>query len=130
MNEETKTPHVSEDTQMYVPEENDTVHHEEPIANGPVILLLVVLLIAILGGMYYWFMMLETNEVPMEETITRPSAEENNEPESTTAEAQADAMTVMSSSDEINAIEADLETTDLNSLDTEMQAIENELNSI
>lgn len=122
-----------EENNMTTPEEMTTqpeMTNDEPIANGPVLALLAVLLLVVLGGMYYWYTNLESTEPAVVETPTRPTAEENNEPESTTAEAQAGAATIVSTSDEISAIEADLESTDLESLDTELQAIENELNSI
>lgn len=100
----------------------------EGIANGPILVLLVVLLIAILGGMYRWFVILN-NEVPTINAGLRPSAAENNEAESTTAEARVEAMGVVSSSDEIPAIEADIESTDLDSMESELDAIEAELDA-
>jgi uncharacterized protein HemX len=103
---------------------------EVKVTNGPILVLLAVIMMIILGGMYYWYTTIDNALIPNQASYTRPTAEENNEPESTTAEAQADAMGVVSTSDEINAIEADLESTDLDTLDAELQAIENELNSI
>jgi len=76
--------------------------------------------------MYYWFLTLESAEVEPA-PIERPSREENNEPESTTAEAQVDTMQAVSTSDEITAIEADVEATNLESLDAELNAIDAEL---
>lgn len=102
--------------------------HTESIANGPILVLLVVLLIAILAGMYRWFVLLDNN-TPIIPAGLRPTAEQNNEPESTTAEARAEAMGVVSSSDEIPAIEADIESTDLDSLESELDAIEAELDA-
>ena len=100
----------------------------ESIANGPILLLLIVLLLAILGGMYRWFVILE-KEVPTFPSSLRPSAALNNEPESTTAEAQVEAYGVVSTSDEIPAIEADIEGTNLDSLEGELDAIEAELDA-
>lgn len=100
----------------------------EGITNGPILILLVVLLIAILGGMYRWFVILN-NDVPTINAGLRPSAAENNEPESTTAEARVEAMGVVSSSNEIPAIEADIESTDLDSMESELDAIEAELDA-
>lgn len=101
------------------------------IVNGPLLLGLALLLIALLGGMYYWFSTMEMNTGPTAPTpaAERPTAEENNEPESTTAETQARTMQTTSTSDEISAIEADVEATDLESLDTELNAIDAELNA-
>ncbi|MEZ4103953.1 MAG: hypothetical protein R3B60_01570 [Candidatus Paceibacterota bacterium] len=57
----------------------------------------------------------------------RPSPEINKEPESATAYAQVDSLKVMSPSDELEAIEADLNSTNLDSLTLELQTIEREL---
>ncbi len=100
----------------------------EGIANGPILILLVVLLIAILGGMYRWFVILN-NDVPSISAGLRPAAAENNEPKNTTTEARVEAMGVVSSSDEIPAIEADIESTDLDSLESELDSIEMELDA-
>ena len=100
----------------------------EGITNGPILILLVVLLIAILGGMYRWFVILN-NDVPTINAGLRPTALENDEPESTTAEARVEAMGVVSNSDEIPAIEADIESTDLDSMESELDAIEAELDA-
>ena len=100
----------------------------ENIANGPILFLLVVLLLAILGGMYRWFVVLDKN-VPTISTSLRPTAEQNNEPESTTAEAQVEAYGVVSTSDEIPAIEADVAGTNLDSLDNELNAIDAEIDA-
>ncbi len=103
---------------------------EVVVTNGPILVLLAVIMLIILGGMYYWYTTIDQTVATKQVNPSRPTAEQNNEPESTTAEAQTEAMEVVSTSDEINAIEADLESTDLESLDAEMQAIENELNNI
>ena len=105
-----------------------TVAEPENIANGPILFLLVVLLLAILGGMYRWFVVLDKN-VPTISTSLRPTAEQNNEPESTTAEAQVEAYGVVSTSDEIPAIEADVAGTNLDSLDNELNAIDAEIDA-
>jgi hypothetical protein len=59
----------------------------------------------------------------------RPTAEENNEPESTTAEARTDLMGVVSTSDELDAIEADAKSTNLEDLTSEITPIETELDA-
>jgi hypothetical protein len=101
----------------------------ESVTNGPILVLLVVLLLSVLGGMYYWFTVVRTNTPVTFPTSLRPSTFQNNEPESTTAEAQVEAMGVVSTSDEIPAIEADVESTDLDSLDSELNAIEAEIDA-
>lgn len=102
-----------------------SVEPEHKLISAPILILLMLLLLLILGGLGYWYLSLE--EPAMIEEFTRPTAEENNEPESTTAEAQVETMQAVSTSDEIPAIEADLESTNLDSLDAEIQAIEAEL---
>lgn len=117
-----------EDSQKDISQQITQPVDTEGITNGPILILLVVLLIAILGGMYRWFVILN-NDVPTINAGLRPSAAENNEPESTTAEARVEAMGVVSSSNEIPAIEADIESTDLDSMESELDAIEAELDA-
>ena len=117
-----------EDSQKDISQQITQPVDTEGITNGPILILLVVLLIAILGGMYRWFVILN-NDVPTINAGLRPSAAENNEPESTTAEARVEAMGVVSNSDEIPAIEADIESTDLDSMESELDAIEAELDA-
>lgn len=107
----------------------DTAADEPRLVSGPILLLLAAALIAILGGLYYWFSTLTPTTPMPAPAVERPSAEENNEPESTTAEAQVETMSATSPSDEIEAIEADIEATNLDSLDAEMTAIEAELDA-
>lgn len=124
-----KKPEVG-DVPMHMPEGTTKTVAEEvvPIANGPILLLLVALLLIVLGGMYYWYTILQ-NQASSNPTYTRPTADQNNEPESTTAEAQVEMIQVVSTSDEISAIEADLDSTNLDSLDAELNAIDAELNA-
>jgi hypothetical protein len=104
-------------------------HTDERITNGPVIALLIILLLAVLAGMYYWFSAQEKDTPVITNDRLRPTAEENKEPESTTAQAQVEALGVVSTSDEIPAIEADVESTNLDSLETELDAIEAEIDA-
>ncbi|MCA9355550.1 hypothetical protein KC865_03300 [Candidatus Kaiserbacteria bacterium] len=134
MNEENKNVHTPdfEGEKMKMPENSDTrpaPEEEEStgVINGPLLFGLAVLLIAILGGMYYWFASLTVSNEEEMPVIDRPTAEENNEPESTTAEAQVETLQAVSTSDEIEAIEADLEATNLDSLDAELNAIDAEI---
>ncbi len=90
---------------------------------------LITLLIIILAGLYVWGKMLSEQIVPANPTteIERPTAEENNEPESTNAEAEVETLDALSTSDEISAIEADLRATDATNMDAEITAVEAEL---
>jgi hypothetical protein len=87
---------------------------------------LFILLVLICGGLAYWYFMVMP-PTPAPTVPLRPTPEMNNEPESTTAEAQAESLGVVSTSDEIDALEADLESTNLGSLDAELSAIEAEM---
>lgn len=109
----------------------------EPTAQGPIagrfgllVFMLVVMLIGLLAGLYWWYEVIsQPPATPAAPVAERPTAAENNEPESTTAEAQVETMRAVSPSDELSAIEADLESTQLNALDAELTAIEAELDA-
>lgn len=92
---------------------------------GPIIGVLFVLLVLILGGLYIWGSMLTKDAEPG----TIPRQIENNEPETPRAEADTQILNTVSSSDDIDAIEADLESTDLDSLDAELDEIDRELDA-
>lgn len=90
---------------------------------GIIIALLAAALVLIALAWYLWFRAIpEPAPAPI-----RPTAAMNNEPESTTAEAQADALLVLSTSNELNTIIADLAGTDTTALESEFTAIEAEL---
>ena len=93
---------------------------------APIIIILFLILGIILGGLYYWYT-ISTKPIAIDLSPTRPTLETNKEPETPTATAQVDSLTVMSTSDEISAIEADLLSTDLDSLEMEINQIEAEL---
>jgi len=136
MNEEQNNPHTTPHDdigeEIKLPENAAPLSDpdEQPV-RGPVILFIGILLLAILVGLVLWFMSMQNNNTPEPAPAldTRPTPEENNEPESTTAEAQTDNLETVSTSDEISAIEADLEATDLEALDAELNAIEAELDA-
>jgi cell division protein FtsX len=95
------------------------------LMSGPILILLVAILLALLGGIYYWYTIVMST--PITATPSRPSAAMNNEPESTTAEARAGATDVVSTSDDLDAIGADIESTKLEDIDEGFTAIESEL---
>jgi len=125
-NKEVQTPDFSNE-EMKMPEnavvQTNTRTESDSVINGPLLITLAVLLVLILGGMYYWFASLNA-PAPVAPAAERPTAEQNNEPESTTAEAQTETTQAVSTSDELSAIEADLEATNLESMDSEMEAID------
>lgn len=123
-----------EGEEMKIPEGQEIIPTEASVAevqasvSAPVLVVLTIILLAILGGLGYWYYLVTT--MPLLEPVpTRPTAEQNREPESDTVRARTEASTVVSTSDEITALEADIEATNLDDLDTEMNAIEAELNS-
>lgn len=93
----------------------------------PILVLLFLILVAILGGLYYWYLLVTKPE--MLDTLTRPTAEQNNEPESTTAEARTGVTDVVSTSDDVGAIQADLDSTQFEDIDTLTAPMESELNA-
>lgn len=100
----------------------------EPKTVSTLILLLVLALVAIMGGIGYWYYLGQQAETAPA-IVTRPPLESNKEPETPTATAQTDSLNTMSTSDEISTIEADIESTNLDSLDSELVQIETELNA-
>jgi len=129
-NSKPKLPDISEE-ELKMPKGAVPTSKSNPApVHGGIIILLIILLLGILGGLYVWFNYLTKNSYIPDITTTRPTLEENNEPESTTAEAVAETQQAVSTSDEVAAIEADLEATDLDSLDTELQAIDAELDAL
>jgi hypothetical protein len=104
--------------------QNNTVPERRSLVIG----LLAGALILVLVGLFFWYKASQLPPAPVPAPV-RPTAQMNNEPESTTAEAQTESFGAISTSDELNAIEADLESTNLDSLESELIQIETELNA-
>ncbi len=105
----------------------ETVIDPKPFEQKQLILItLSVALGAILIGLFLWYQALNTMPAPQPDSL-RPTAAMNNEPESTTAEAETESFGALSTSNEIEAIEADLESTNLDSLESELIQISTEL---
>ena len=98
------------------------------LLSAPIIILLFLILVAILAGFYYWYTLVMKDQV-VPPTNIRPTAEQNNEPESTTAEARTGLMDVVSTSDELEAIAADAQSTNLEDLTSEITPIETDLDA-
>lgn len=80
---------------------------------GPVIGLVIILIIIVAGGLYFW---------SSRETLA-PQNGESNIQESTTTPASTETINEQGSSDEINSIEADLNSfneADINGLDSDL----------
>lgn len=97
---------------------------------GVILGILIVILVLILGGLYLWGTTMQNGSDLPAPTAQRPTDEENNEPESTNAEADVDTSAALSTSNELDAIEADIESTNLDQLDAELDTIDAELDTI
>lgn len=117
-----------EGEEMKLPVQNITIE-ESPVdtqTKGTLIVVLFAALAVILAGMFYWYKI--TSVVIIEDTVpARPTTDTNKEPETTTATAQVQSFSALSTSNELNAIEADLESTNLDSLESELPQIDTEL---
>ena len=105
------------------------VQTEQPSHIGVILGVLVLLLMVILGGLYLWgtSMQNQQNLPVVDSTPQRPTAEENNEPESTNAETDVEIDAALSTSDELSAIQADIDSTRMDTLNKEIPAIEAEV---
>ncbi|MFA5831549.1 MAG: hypothetical protein WC878_07015 [Candidatus Paceibacterota bacterium] len=92
---------------------------------GALIGTMIIIVILILGGAYLWSTRVQPKiSAPTENT--QPADDANTamlEQSADAADAQIDQLTSQSPSDETASIEADLNATDLNSLDKELQSI-------
>lgn len=123
------TEPIISDDELKLPEEAmQATHAGNEHSALPVILgVIIVLLVLILGGLYLWGTTLGPAPLPTDDSL-RPTAEENNEPESNTADAQVQALETVSTSNTLEAIEADVEATNLDAIDSELGTIDAELN--
>ncbi|MEX0652140.1 MAG: hypothetical protein WD509_01465 [Candidatus Paceibacterota bacterium] len=116
MNEENKN--VNEEPVMETPQE-DTPNTpqgnstEEHASSGPLVGVAIIILVLIVGGIYFW--------------NTEVNNHKGDATQETSAEATVDALNTQGTSDEVAAIEADLDTTDLDNLDAELDDLLNGL---
>jgi hypothetical protein len=119
--------------ELKMPEERfGTVAPEEHSSFLAVFLgILILTLMLILAGLYMWSQDLQEKQAPQIQapTALRPTPEENNEPESNNAEAEVETTAALSTSDEISALEADIQASTIETLDSDVPAIEAELMS-
>jgi len=100
-------------------EATDEVPTKSIISTGAIALLTIALL-AIFAGLGYWYYLVMNTPITDTSTIgTEFDMDDNSMPASTEAE--------MSNSDEIEAIEADIESTEMDNLDQELSAIDAEM---
>ena len=91
---------------------------------GLILGILILALALILGGLYFWGSMLNEHVEPTPEPVIV-----NNEPETPRAVADQQLFETLSPSDELDTIEADLSSTNLEALDTDMAAIDAEIDA-
>lgn len=125
MNDQQQTESVPEygNVEMKMPQSDIPMEPKKSPWHLIIFLGLLLVLAGVLGGLYLWSTMLTSQTAPLP-VAERPTDEQNNEPESTTAEAEADTMMTVSSSDELSSIEADLEATQFDDLSDEFVDIE------
>ncbi|MDP2705154.1 MAG: hypothetical protein Q8O71_01995 [bacterium] len=85
----------------------------KPVASsvGPLVGIIIVVIIIVLGGMYFWGQRVDRSGIdPMLENDAMTQSLEN-----------------QSSSDDLTAIEADIDNTDLENLDAELNQINSDL---
>lgn len=109
-------------TEMYSPEQHDESHQSHL---GVILGILVLVLALIFGGLYLWGSLLHEQD-----TLIPAVPIVNNEPETPRATTDAQILDTESPSDELDAIEADLSSTNLDSLDTDIITIDAELNAV
>ena len=122
MSEEENTPqqHTKIDTSvMKMP--GGKIHHSHL---GPILGILLIVLVVIAVGLYLWGANL-VEKAPATDRVERTI--ENNEPETPRANADMQILGTVSSSNEISAIEADVMSTNLDSLDSDIADAEREL---
>lgn len=103
-------------------EPSDSLTHHTHF--GPILGVLLIALALILGGLVLWGSRLPKDMPALEAPIP------NNEPETPRATADAQILETLSPSDELDAIDADLSSTNLDSLDTELNTIDAELGAV
>jgi predicted PurR-regulated permease PerM len=114
--------------ELKMPDERfgEKIDQETPSVAGIVLSILIVILVLILGGLYMWGTEIQKalNTPEVLPTNSRPTPAQNNEPESTNAEAAVESLNAMSTSNEIAPMQADLESTLIDTNETDLNAID------
>ena len=133
MNEEQQDNTIEQDEAGHTAPNTDTTtvsadHSiESHAALGPIIAVLVLILVVILGGLYMWGSALTRTDITPAAPIN--TGLDNREPETPRTKADVQINSTLSSSDDLGAIKSDLESTELENLDQELDAIYNELDN-
>ena len=91
---------------------------------GPLIGIFIIVVLLLVGALYFW-----GQKLSQQETVAPTEQVEDQAPQST-GDASVDALLTQSSSDELSAIEADLNSTDTANLDAGASEIDDELGNI
>ena len=106
--DEKKMPREENNQEMRRDTASDRGHCCEDKPFGPLVGIVIIVIILILGGLYFWGQRTGDGVISDQDTVV-------------------EALETQSLSDEIVDIEADLDATDLESLDADLSAIEDEL---
>lgn len=101
-------------------------HNRSERTIGIVLVVLILALLLILGGLYLWYQAAFSPDVAVNEPEERFVPDMPNEPEMPNAMADIQKLNTVSSSNDLGAIEADLMSTDLETLDAEVTSIDSE----
>lgn len=119
-----------EGEEMYIPETMQVVLTEdtppEPLLSKPIIVLLFLILATIIAGFYYWYTIVMSEQVP--KAAPRPDTEPSTALIGTTTEASINSTSTKGTADNIEAIEADVNSINFDDVDNTLSPIESELN--
>lgn len=100
------------------PQETEVTPTPEKKQTGSIIGSIIVIIVIIIGGLYFW----GTRSTTPTDVLDTPSVDPADE--IPLQDPIGDALKNTSNSDELNAIEADLNATDINSIDSDAPSIE------
>ncbi len=106
-----------------MPQGNPIVPQKESKPMGALIGAIIVIILLIAGGIYVWSTRIQPQITAPENAQTVADNTAALEESATAPDTMIDTLTSQSSSDEVTSIEADLNATDLNSIDKELQSI-------
>lgn len=95
---------------------------------GPVFGIIIIVILIVLAGFYFWGASLQNQIMPAQQNEQATTTQAAEAPQQATETVSTDVGTPLSSSDDLSAIESDLNSTDLNNLDAEMNSIDSDLN--
>lgn len=96
---------------------------DEKSGAGPIIGIIIVVVLLIIGGVYY-YMSMQSSTGDLKTSTQEQSAAGTAENIATAPDAATQALQVQSNSTNVSDIEADLNNTNLNSLSTDLPALE------